>query len=131
MTERRVLIVDDSPAMRQLLLLALKRLPGAWVEQADDGVRALAAIKRARRPFELVLLDLNMPVMDGLHLLARLYADPKLAGTAVAVVTTEADAEVEAEARRQGARYFLRKPVNRRVVEDVLTQVFGPLGSLA
>jgi two-component system chemotaxis response regulator CheY len=126
--ERRVLIVEDSPAMRQLLSFALRRLPGAVVEQAGDGLaalRALAATRGSGRPFDLVLLDLNMPVMDGMRLLERMHAEGDLARTAVAVITTEESGEVEAEARRHGARYFLRKPVNRKSVERMLGELFG------
>jgi two-component system chemotaxis response regulator CheY len=126
---RRVLIVEDSPAMRQLLAFALKKVPGVVVEQAGDGaaaLRALSAAAAAARPFGLVLLDLNMPVMDGMKVLDRMREGGVLAGTTVAVVTTEEQVTVEEEARRRGARFFLRKPVNRKSVEKVVAEVFGP-----
>jgi CheY-like chemotaxis protein len=65
-----------------------------------------------------------MPVMDGMRLLERMYAAGHLAQTVVAVVTTEESAETEREARARGASHFLRKPVNRRTVEQVLAKVF-------
>jgi len=126
--ERRVLIVEDSPAMRELLRLAVKRLPGVVIAQAEDGVAALRALTEARladRPFHLVLLDLNMPVMDGMALLGRMGSERHLGDTQVAVVTTEESSASEAEARRLGARFFVRKPVNRRVIEQLLLDVFG------
>jgi two-component system chemotaxis response regulator CheY len=123
--DRRVLIVEDSPAMRQLLSFALKRVPGVIIEQAGDGVGALRALAAAKdRPFGLVLLDLNMPVMDGMKLLERMKADGFLKHTIVAVVTTEESQETELKARKLGAAYFLRKPVNRKSVEKVLAEVF-------
>jgi two-component system chemotaxis response regulator CheY len=126
--ERRVLIVEDSPAMRELLRMAVKRVPDVVVEQAEDGVAALRALVGARntgRPFHLVLLDLNMPVMDGMAVLERMKQDRHLGDTQVAVVTTEESAATETEARALGARFFVRKPVNRRTVEKLLSDVFG------
>jgi two-component system chemotaxis response regulator CheY len=126
--ERRVLIVEDSPAMRELLRLAVKRLPDVIIAQAEDGVGALRALHDARtegRPFHLVLLDLNMPVMDGMAVLYRMREDRHIGDTQVAIVTTEESAETEKEARRMGARFFVRKPVNRRTIEKLLADVFG------
>jgi two-component system chemotaxis response regulator CheY len=126
--ERRVLIVEDSPAMRELLRMAVKRVPNVVVEQAEDGVAALRALVGARnagRPFHLVLLDLNMPVMDGMAVLERMKQDRHLGDTQVAIVTTEESTQTEAEALALGARFFVRKPVNRRTVEKLLTDVFG------
>ena len=123
---KRVLIVEDSPAMRQLLALALKRAAGVSIDQAEDGVAALKALKVAQsEPYDLVFLDLNMPVMDGMKLLARIRDDEAYANTTIAVVTTEERIETEAQARELGARYFIRKPVNRKIIEKILSEVFG------
>jgi two-component system chemotaxis response regulator CheY len=124
--KRRVLIVEDSPAMRQLLSLAIQRLPGVQIDEAGDGVAALKALKTATtNPYDLVFLDLNMPVMDGMKLLGKLREDPSSSNTTVAVVTTTENSETEKQARTLGAKYFVRKPVNRRAVEKILTEVFG------
>lgn len=121
---KRVLIVDDSPMMRELLKYATNLLADVEVEQADDGVAALRAVKAAEAPYDLVLVDLNMPVMDGMKLLQFFSQDPALAGTPVVVITTESSEETEAQARSLGARHFLRKPLGPndlvRVVRDVL-----------
>lgn len=119
----RILIVEDSPAMRQLLKLALQHVPGVTIDQAADGVAALKALKA--KPYDLVLLDLNMPIMDGMKVLARVRDDAALAKTTVVVLTTEESAETEAKARALGARQFLRKPVNRRTIEKLIAEVFG------
>jgi two-component system chemotaxis response regulator CheY len=123
---RRVLIVEDSPAMRQLLSLAVMRLPGVQIDEAADGVAALKALKAAAAsPYQLILLDLNMPVMDGMKLLGKLHEDPAWAQTTIAVVTTDEHLETERQARELGARYFVRKPVNRRMIEKIIGEVFG------
>lgn len=124
---RRVLIVEDSPAMRQLLTLAIQRLPGASIDHAEDGVAALKALKAATTdPYQIVFLDLNMPVLDGMKLLGKMRDDGVLARTTVVVVTTEENPETEKQARGLGASYFVRKPVNRRSIEGILAEVFKP-----
>ncbi len=111
--------------MRQLLSLALKHLPGVVIDQAGDGVAALKALRGEQgKSYDLVLLDLNMPVMDGMKVLARLRDDGITPKTAVVVVTTEENAETEAKARALGARHFVRKPVNRKTIEKILAEVF-------
>ncbi len=124
--KRRVLIVEDSPAMRHLLSLAVQRLPDVSIDEVGDGVAALKALRAAvDAPYDLVFLDLNMPLMDGLKLLGMLQGDPRSARTTVAVVTTTENAETEKQARSLGARYFVRKPVSRRAVDKILSEVFG------
>jgi two-component system chemotaxis response regulator CheY len=124
---RRALVVEDSTAMRELLVHSLRRVPALEVDQAADGVAALKLLRATPPPhYDLVLLDLNMPVMDGMKLLGLMRGDAAYANTTVCVVTTEESAEAEAQARTLGARHFLRKPVNRRSIEVVLDAVFGP-----
>lgn len=123
---QRVLIVEDSPAMRQLLSLAVRRFDGVTIDEAGDGVAALKALKTVPSPYELVLLDLNMPVMDGMKVLSKMREDGVLGRTAVAVVTTDESQLSETQARGLGARFFLRKPVNRKQIEKILNEVFGP-----
>ena len=124
---KRVLIVEDSPVMRELMRLTLARMPDeVAVDQAGDGVAALQAVRAATRPYDLILLDLNMPVMDGMRFLATLDGEPGASGTTVAVVTTEESPDTETEARAMGARYFLRKPVTRRQVETMIREALYP-----
>jgi two-component system chemotaxis response regulator CheY len=117
----RVLIVEDSTAMRQLLLFAVKRR-GAEVEEAPDGLAALQLL--AQRPFDLLFVDLNMPILDGMKLIRRVRDDPAFAHTRICVVTTESAAATEEQARALGAEYFLRKPISRRDVERVMAEAF-------
>jgi two-component system chemotaxis response regulator CheY len=120
---KRVLIVEDSPAMRQLLLFAVRRFPGVQVDEAPDGVAALKAIAQA--PYDVLFVDLNMPMLDGLKLIRRVREDPRQAQTRIVVVTTEESAEVEQQARELGATHYLRKPVQRHAIEEVLRTALG------
>ena len=65
--EHRILIVEDSPTMRQLLVFALRRLKGVEIVEAEDGVDGLRKV--SSDPFDIALIDINMPVMDGLKLI--------------------------------------------------------------
>jgi len=122
---KSVLIVEDSPVMRQLMVLAIAGYSDVRIDEASDGVAALKAIRSAGEPYDLILLDLNLPIMDGVKLLGYLPSEPKANGTIVAVVTTESGDETEQQCRALGASYFLRKPVTKRDLTPVLREVLG------
>ena len=118
---RRILIVEDSPAMRHLLNMASKR--HADVQEAADGLAALKLMAQGR--FDLMFVDLNMPILDGMKLIQRVRQDPVLSDhTQICVVTTEGASDTEEQARGLGAQFFLRKPIHRRDVEAVLAAAF-------
>jgi two-component system, chemotaxis family, chemotaxis protein CheY len=122
----RILIVEDSPAMRQLLGLAVRRWPGVETQEAADGLEALKLL--AATSFDLLFIDLNMPVLDGMKLIKRVRESETSLGAArvrIAVITTESAQTTEDQARALGADFFLRKPVSRREIERVLSEAFG------
>ena len=125
---KSVLVVEDSPVMRQLIVLAIEGFPDIHVVEASDGVAALKAIRTADAPYDLILLDLNLPVMDGVKLLGHLPNERNAKGTVVAVVTTESDDETERKCRSLGAAHFLRKPVTKRRLAPILREVLDPKG---
>jgi len=121
----KILIVEDSPAMRQLLVLAVRRRGSVEVQEAADGLAALKLLAGAQ--FDLMFVDLNMPVLDGMKLIKRVRESETAVGAArvrVCVVTTESAQATEDQARALGADYFLRKPVSRRDVERILQEAF-------
>ena len=121
---KRILIVEDSPAMRQLLMLAIRRFPQVEVDEVADGVAALKAL--AQSPYDVVFVDLNMPVLDGMKLIKRIREDERFGAAHIVVVTTEERPEVERQALELGANHYVRKPVNRRAIERVLRDVLPP-----
>jgi len=118
MAHLSALIVDDSPAMRKQLAYALQRVAGMSHVEATDGADALR--KLASATFDVVLTDINMPLLDGLKLVALLRAPGPHQRTPVVVITTEG---AEADRRRAmslGANAYLVKPVQaQQVVETV------------
>jgi len=104
----KILIVDDSTAMRMIVkkTLRLAGFEGHDIAEADDGIQALAAIK-SRKP-DLVLCDWNMPNMSGLQLLEALMSGGvKLT---FGFVTTEATPDMVAKAIGAGAKFLISKP---------------------
>jgi two-component system chemotaxis response regulator CheY len=105
----RILAVDDSPSMRQMVNIALTSA-GYEVEQACDGVEALELAQRSR--FDLVLTDVNMPNMDGITLVRQLRGTPNYKFVPLLVLTTEATQERKQQGKAAGATGWLVKPFN-------------------
>ncbi|MEN8159914.1 MAG: response regulator [Myxococcota bacterium] len=118
MERQRILIVEDSPTMRQLLRFALKRLPGTEVVEAGDGMDGLR--KLTSDHFDLALVDINMPVMDGLKLIHLIREEETLRGMPIVVITTEGAEEDRARALALGADEYLTKPVQAGRVLQVV-----------
>jgi two-component system chemotaxis response regulator CheY len=118
MAHLHALIVDDSGAMRKQLAYALQRLGGVNTVEATDGADAWRKLSSAA--FDIVLTDINMPLLDGLKLVALVRAGGPHQRIPIVVITTEG---AEADRRRAmslGASAYLVKPVQAtQVVEAV------------
>ena len=110
-TTRRLsaLVVDDSPPMRKMIVFALARIPDLALVEADDGVDALRKLAGAR--FDLVITDINMPILDGLKLVKRLRADENYMDVPIIIITTEGAAEDRQRALALGANAYITKPI--------------------
>ena len=115
----QALIVDDSRFLRERLKSILA--PRGWMcAEAADGAEALRIVD-AVAGFDLLLLDINMPVMGGIDCLRQLRTRPALAATKVMMVTTEADDSFISTALDLGADEFLMKPMTAETLEGKLT----------
>lgn len=113
------LVVEDSPTMRQLLVFALKRIRGMTTLEAQDGVDALKKLAQADKP-DIILTDINMPIMDGLKLVQRVRADERLRDVPIVIITTEGGAEDRARALALGANAYITKPIQApQVIKQV------------
>jgi two-component system chemotaxis response regulator CheY len=116
MSEYKVLIVEDSPTMRQLISFALKRMRGVRIVEANDGVDGLK--KLSTEKFDLIFTDINMPIMDGLKLVSLLRNDANYKNTPVVVITTEGAQEDRERALALGANDYITKPIQpNRILE--------------
>lgn len=109
----RLLVVDDNAMNRDMLSRRLVR-QGFDVDLAENGQEALECI--SARPFDLVLLDIMMPVMNGYDLLERLKADPAMCHIPVIMITAVDDAESIARCIEMGAEDHLPKPFNPAIL---------------
>jgi CheY-like chemotaxis protein len=105
---RSVLIVDDDPSIRKLVVTTLEDVAEFELVEAANGHEALELAQG--EPPELVLLDIDMPVLDGYEACRRLRADPKTAQATIVMLTASAGAEAERQAEEAGADLFLTKP---------------------
>ncbi len=119
----RVLVVEDDPLNARLLALLLERLGHRVVREAS-GEDALARLA-ADPAVDVVLLDLQLPGMDGFAFVRRLRADPRLAALPVVAVTGAGLPEDRAACRAAGMAAFLAKPVERADLAAVLARVAG------
>lgn len=117
------LVVEDSPTMRQLIVYALQRIRGLTVVEADDGVDALK--KLAGGQFDIILTDINMPIMDGLKLVKRVREDPQTRTIPIVIITTEGGEEDRQRALALGANAYITKPIQG---PQVIAQVKKFLG---
>lgn len=109
MAEYSCLIVEDSPMMRQLLVFALARVKSLRVTEADDGVDALRKLAAAK--FDIIITDINMPIMDGLKLVKRIRSDQVHKDTPIVIITTEGSQEDRQRALQLGANAYITKPI--------------------
>jgi two-component system chemotaxis response regulator CheY len=116
-----ILAVDDSASIRQAIKIALAG-EGYSVSEAGDGAEGLA--KAGGAAFDLIITDLNMPVMDGLTMIRQLRAKATHTGVPILFLTTESDPEIKAQAKAAGATGWLTKPFDPeqlvRIVKKVL-----------
>ena len=103
----RILAVDDSPSMRDMVRIALTGA-GFDVTQASDGQQALALARDSN--FDLVLSDVNMPVMNGIEFIRALRAESSYKHTPILMLTTESSMDRKREGKDAGATGWIVKP---------------------
>jgi two-component system phosphate regulon response regulator PhoB len=110
-----VLIVDDDPDVRRLVEMRL-RLEGVATSVASNGIEALAALQDS--PFDLVILDIMMPVMDGIEACRRIRQDPRLSAVPVLMLTARAQVSDIERGFDAGATDYMVKPFSPRELSD-------------
>jgi len=117
MAEYSCLIVEDSPMMRQLLVFALARVKNLRVTEADDGVDGLRKLASAR--YDIIVTDINMPIMDGLKLVSLVRNDANYKSIPIVVITTEGAQEDRERALALGANDYITKPIQPTKILEV------------
>ncbi|HYA27002.1 MAG TPA: response regulator [Thermodesulfovibrionales bacterium] len=118
-----ILVVEDSPTMRQLITFAMKRIPNTKVIEATDGVDALK--KLSSEKVDLILADINMPVMDGLKLVSLVKNNQSYKNIPVIIITTEGAKEDKERAMAIGANAYLAKPIQTQELIKLVNSFIG------
>jgi len=118
----RVLVVDDSRAIRRIIGEIMKQL-GFAVSEAGNGIEALQRLEELGAP-DLVLVDWNMPEMNGLDFIKAVRANPTYTDLPLMMVTTETEMERMALAFMAGVNEYVMKPFDKATIRDKL-QLLG------
>ena len=122
MAQYRILIVEDSATMRQLLSFALQRLGEVEILEAGNGLEGLKVLQGGG--VDVALVDIHMPVMDGFKLIKHIRDDVELKHLPIVIITTEGHPEAMEKARELGVEYYITKPIRQ---SDVVEKVRGLL----
>ncbi|MBX4916040.1 response regulator [Rhizobium bangladeshense] len=117
-----ILTVDDSASIRLTTKVTLTNA-GFSVTEAVNGAEGLMAAKSGS--FDLIVTDLNMPIMDGLTMIEELRKLPAQAGVPIIFLTTESDADLKARAKAAGATGWLTKPFDPENLVKIVKKVLG------
>jgi two-component system chemotaxis response regulator CheY len=120
---RTILVVDDSPTMRRMVMAALRELTDVAFDEAGTGLEAIERIALA--PPDLVMLDLNMPDLHGLEVLRFVRSHERFRDLPVVVLTTRGDDESREQALREGATRYLTKPFAPATLEPEIRALLG------
>ena len=118
---KKVLVVDDSAVMRQIIKKNLKELGFSELSEAENGAAGLK--KASEEPVDLIVSDWNMPNMTGLEFLKAVRADAGLKGIAFIMVTSESDKEKIMEAVKAGVNQYIVKPFNAIQLEEKIKAI--------
>lgn len=116
----QALVVDDSKSIREMVSMTLKE-SGFQVTEAENGQMAIE--KATGKAFDLVVTDINMPVMDGISFIRELRGKPNYGFTPILILTTESQADKKKEGRAAGATGWIVKPFNPEQLLKVVGKV--------
>jgi two-component system chemotaxis response regulator CheY len=117
-----ILTVDDSPSIRVAIKIALTNA-GYSVAEAGNGAEGIEKAKA--NAFDLIITDLNMPVMDGLTMIETMRRMPDQVGVPIVFLTTESDAAMKERAKAAGATGWLTKPFDPDQLVRIAKKVLG------
>jgi two-component system chemotaxis response regulator CheY len=120
-----VLIVDDSKTIRSVIVKTLKlaNIDIKEIYEAENGKEALECLQD--KWVDIVLSDLNMPVMSGLEMVDKMSDDGLLKDIPVVVISTDGSATRIEELKKKGIREYIRKPFTPETVGEVIDKVLG------
>lgn len=115
---KNILVVDDSPTMRRMVVTSLGSLTNAKFAQAGNGLEAIERL--AIEPVALMVLDLNMPDMHGMEVILFMRGHQAYRNIPIVVLTTKGDEATQTEALAAGANDYLTKPFDPRHLCEIV-----------
>jgi two-component system chemotaxis response regulator CheY len=120
----KILVVDDSKVMREMIVACLRGVPGLEFVHAASGLEAIERLSLSG--FDLVFLDLNMPDIGGFEVVEFVRSQDTLKDLPIIVVTTRGDDASRTRALKTGASRFMTKPFSPEMVVAELRSLIGP-----
>lgn len=117
-----ILLIDDSPTLR-VVLGTLLTINGYQVIEAENGHTAMALVHK--NDFDLVLCDINMPIMDGISFIKSFKQLPEVRHKPVLILTTENSPEIKQEARNAGASGWIIKPYRDKSILQAIDKLLS------
>jgi len=121
---KKILIVDDSSLLHQMYKLVFMRYKGCKVVSAMNGLEGLDKLSQ-EEGIELVLLDINMPVMNGLQFLQNIQDEGNYKGLPIIIVSTEGKEEDTLRGLSMGARGYIKKPFQPAELHTMIEKIFS------
>jgi two-component system chemotaxis response regulator CheY len=118
----RILYIDDSSTIRDMVESALMELGFLDIQSAVDGVDALRVCDEAEEEFEFIITDINMPNMDGIELIRNLRNRMDYISTPIMVLTTEWSQEMKDKGREVGATSWIVKPFDTQLLNRAINE---------
>lgn len=131
LNQLRVLVVDDQMLMRTVITQNLKKIGFSEIHTAQNGEEAWREIQdcqRMRQPYDIVFLDWNMPVLDGMTVLSNCRKDKTFSRMAIVMVTAEQEKKNVLKAIEVGATSYIVKPVSFEALEKNVQRILEWLG---
>ncbi len=120
---KKILAVDDSDVILNLHRMTFKRYPGTELITAKNGVEALKKLQEING-IEVILLDINMPLMDGITFLEIVRRErEKYGDVPIVIISTEGEEESVLEALRKGATGYIKKPFRQKELHELLEKI--------
>lgn len=127
-SQQRILVVDDTPAIRKVIIMILRNRGCKNIIEAEDGLQAWEVLVEAHikhEPIEFVLSDWNMPNLDGINLVKNMKADKRFNSIPILMISGEGEKENVNEAHKAGIVDFVVKPFDSKVLDSKLDEIFA------
>lgn len=117
-----ILIIDDSTTMRSIIkkIVKMSNLEIGKFFEADNGKTGMEVLEANKDEINLLLMDINMPVMNGIEMLKKMNENEELSKISTIVISTEGTSQRVEEAKNLGAKSFIRKPFDAKEIKEIL-----------